>query len=74
MEGIKGTEEIERRCKDDCKIGFVLHPVDIDSLIEVADGGGNMPPKSTWFEPKPREGFIIRLFDTSNRLTQMSTN
>lgn len=40
-----------------------MHPVHIGDLIKVADAGMIMPPKSTWFEPKPRAGFIVRMFD-----------
>ena len=61
--GIRGLAELERRCKDDCKAAFALHPVSIEELMAVADAGQIMPPKSTWFEPKPRAGFVIRLFD-----------
>jgi uncharacterized protein (DUF1015 family) len=39
-----------------------MHPVVINDLISVADAGMIMPPKSTWFEPKPRSGFAIRVF------------
>jgi len=40
-----------------------MHPVVIEDLLAVADQGLIMPPKSTWFEPKPRAGFIVRVFD-----------
>jgi len=40
-----------------------MHPVVIEDLLSVADQGLIMPPKSTWFEPKPRAGFIVRVFD-----------
>jgi len=40
-----------------------MHPVRIDDLIGVADADMIMPPKSTWFEPKPRSGFVVRVFD-----------
>jgi uncharacterized protein (DUF1015 family) len=42
---------------------FAMHPVVIDDLMTVADAGMIMPPKSTWFEPKPRSGFVVRVFD-----------
>ena len=41
-----------------------MYPVSIEAITRVADMGKNMPPKSTWFEPKPREGFILRIFNT----------
>ena len=40
-----------------------MFPVKIDDLLKVADAGLTMPPKSTWFEPKPRSGFVVRVFD-----------
>jgi uncharacterized protein (DUF1015 family) len=40
-----------------------MYPVKIDDLIKVADADMIMPAKSTWFEPKPRSGFVIRKFD-----------
>ena len=51
------------RCKKDCKIAIAVYPIHIDELFKVADAGLIMPPKSTWFEPKPRAGFIVRVFD-----------
>ena len=61
--GIRGLEELERRCSLDAKIAFALHPVSIDELLIVADAGKVMPPKSTWFEPKLRSGLVVRLLD-----------
>ena len=40
-----------------------MHPVKIEDLLKVADKDMIMPPKSTWFEPKPRSGFVLRMFD-----------
>ncbi len=60
--GIRGHAELERRCKADCIAAIALCPVDIQELLNVADANLIMPPKSTWFEPKPRSGFILRLF------------
>ena len=57
--GIRGTEELERRVKDDCKIAFAMYPTSISELFDVADAGLLMPPKSTWFEPKLRSGIFI---------------
>ena len=56
--GIRGTEELE------CKVGaegvaFTMCATSIDQLLAVADAGGVMPPKSTWFEPKLRSGLFI---------------
>jgi len=61
--GIRGLAELEKRCKEDCVAGFAMFPVSIEELLAVADAGMIMPPKSTWFEPKPRSGFVVRCFD-----------
>ncbi len=42
-------------------VAFVLRPVEIRDLMRIADGGGIMPPKSTWFEPKLRDGLLSHL-------------
>lgn len=57
--GIRGFNELERRCAEDCKAAFALYPTDITELFAVADAGRLMPPKSTWFEPKLRSGLFI---------------
>ena len=57
--GIRGLEELERRCNSDCKIAFAMYPTSIAELFAVADAGLLMPPKSTWFEPKLRSGLFI---------------
>ncbi len=61
--GIRGMEELERRCQTDCAVAFALPPVSIEQLLSVADSGQVMPPKSTWFEPKLRSGMVVRLLD-----------
>ena len=61
--GIRGLQELERRCNEDAQVAFAMHPVQIEDLINVADSGLIMPPKSTWFEPKPRSGFVTRVFN-----------
>ena len=61
--GIRGMEELERRCQTNCAVAFALPPVSIDQLLSVADSGHVMPPKSTWFEPKLRSGLVVRLLD-----------
>ncbi|MBP6875026.1 MAG: DUF1015 domain-containing protein [Candidatus Eisenbacteria bacterium] len=58
--GIRGTAELERRCREGWAVAFALYPTGIDQLISVADAGKVMPPKSTWFEPKLRSGLIVR--------------
>ena len=57
--GIRGLEELERRCTVDCKVAFAIYPTSIAELFNVADAGLLMPPKSTWFEPKLRSGLFI---------------
>ena len=57
--GIRGLDELKRRCDVDCRIAFAMYPTSIDELFAVADAGLLMPPKSTWFEPKLRSGLFI---------------
>lgn len=57
--GIRGLEELERRVTSDMDIAFAMYPTSIEELIQVADEGKVMPPKSTWFEPKLRSGLFI---------------
>lgn len=57
--GIRGLEELERRCAQDCQVAFAMYPTSIQELFAVADAGLLMPPKSTWFEPKLRSGLFI---------------
>lgn len=59
--GIRGTAELERRCRSGWAVAFALHPTSLDQLMRVADTGAVMPPKSTWFEPKLRSGLTVRL-------------
>lgn len=61
--GIRGLEELERRVDSgDFKLAFSIFPVSIAQLMEVADEGKVMPPKSTWFEPKLRSGLVVNKF------------
>ncbi len=57
--GIRGLKELERRVNDDMELAFAMYPTTIDDLMSIADAGEIMPPKSTWFEPKPLSGFFI---------------
>lgn len=57
--GIRGLEELKRRADSDMKIAFAVYPVDMSDLLEVADNGMVMPPKSTWFEPKLGSGLFL---------------
>lgn len=60
--GIRGLDELKRRCNSDMKIAFSMYPTSITELFDVADAGLLMPPKSTWFEPKLRSGIFIHRF------------
>jgi len=58
--GIRGTDELERLVDSGrYAVAFSLHSVTMDQLLDVADNGRVMPPKSTWFEPKLRSGLVI---------------
>ena len=57
--GIRGMDELVRRCEEDCSVAFAMYPTSITELSSVADAGKLMPPKSTWFEPKLRSGLFI---------------
>lgn len=60
--GIRGLGELEKRVKDgEAKAAFSLYPVSLQQLFDIADSGGVMPPKSTWFEPKLRDGLLTHL-------------
>lgn len=60
--GIRGLPELEKRVKSgEMKLAFSLHPVSIQQLFDIADSGNVMPPKSTWFEPKLRDGLLTHL-------------
>ena len=62
--GIRGLGELERRVDHgDMAVAFSLHPVTIQQLFDIADSGEVMPPKSTWFEPKLRDGLLTHLID-----------
>lgn len=57
--GIRGLGELEKRVDSgEMKVAFSLHPVTIQQLFDIADSGNVMPPKSTWFEPKLRDGLL----------------
>jgi uncharacterized protein (DUF1015 family) len=60
--GARGTAELERRVSaGDAAVAFSLYPVSVEDLMAIADAGGIMPPKSTWFEPKLRDGLLVHL-------------
>lgn len=57
--GIRGIKELERRANSDMKIAFSMYPTEVRDIMNVADIGEVMPPKSTWFEPKLRSGLFV---------------
>ncbi len=58
--GIRGLAELERRtANDEWQAAFALYPTSIESLMDIADAGEVMPPKSTWFEPKLKSGLVV---------------
>lgn len=60
--GIRGLKELERRVNSgEMKMAFSLFPVSIEQLFSIADTGQVMPPKSTWFEPKLRDGLLTHI-------------
>ncbi|MEP7277728.1 MAG: DUF1015 family protein [Bacteroidota bacterium] len=60
--GIRGLTELEKRVNSgEMKVAFSLYPVSIPQLFDIADSGNIMPPKSTWFEPKLRDGLLTHL-------------
>ena len=61
--GIRGLGELKRRVDSgEMKAAFALYPVSMRQLIDIADTGNIMPPKTTWFEPKLRSGVVIHTF------------
>ena len=57
--GIRGLAELERRANKDMKVSFSMYATTTDDIMSIADDNKIMPPKSTWFEPKPRSGLFI---------------
>jgi uncharacterized protein (DUF1015 family) len=58
--GMRGLKELERRVNNgEMKVAFALYPVSMKQLIDIADSGKIMPPKTTWFEPKLRSGLVV---------------
>lgn len=62
--GIRGLGELEKRVDSgEMKVAFALFPVSMQQLINIADSGNIMPPKTTWFEPKLRSGLVVHTLD-----------
>lgn len=62
--GIRGLKELEKRVDSgEMKLAISLYPVSMQQLFAVADSGDVMPPKSTWFEPKLRDGLLTHIIN-----------
>ena len=62
--GIRGLGELSRRVDSgEMAVAFALYPVSMKQLVDIADSGNIMPPKTTWFEPKLRSGLAIHSLD-----------
>jgi len=60
--GARGSDALMRAVDSgDAAVAFSMYPVTVDDLMAIADDGGIMPPKSTWFEPKLRDGLLVHL-------------
>lgn len=60
--GIRGTDELVKLVDTEkAEVAFSMFPVTLDDLINISDAGEVMPPKSTWFEPKLRDGLLVHL-------------
>ncbi|HXA13981.1 MAG TPA: DUF1015 family protein [Opitutaceae bacterium] len=60
--GIRGPDELVKRVNAEGGVAFSMYPVTITQLMDIADAGQIMPPKSTWFEPKLRSGLFVHTF------------
>ena len=62
--GIRGLGELKKRVDSgEMAVAFALYPVSMKQLIDIADSGNIMPPKTTWFEPKLRSGLVVHKLD-----------
>ncbi|MCH2138077.1 MAG: DUF1015 domain-containing protein [Phycisphaerales bacterium] len=67
--GVHGVEALQAKVDaGEAAAAFAMHAVSIDQLMDVADGGHCMPPKSTWFEPKLRSGLFVHKLDAPARV------
>jgi len=63
VEGAKGVKGMKSKVsKYKGSIGFMMYPVDINDIIAVADANESLPPKSTWFEPRMKNGLLVLEF------------
>jgi uncharacterized protein (DUF1015 family) len=64
MGGVRGTDELKGRVVDGrSAVAFSMYPVTVGEMMDIADAGAIMPPKSTWFEPKLRSGLFVHVVD-----------
>ena len=61
--GIRGLKELVKLVDGGCAVAFAMYPTTLDDLMDIADAGAIMPPKSTWFEPKLRSGLFVHYLD-----------
>ncbi len=62
--GIRGLGELEKRVNSgEMKVALALYPVTMKQIMDIADTGNIMPPKTTWFEPKLRSGIVVHKLD-----------
>jgi uncharacterized protein (DUF1015 family) len=62
--GIRGTNELKNRVNSGrAAVAFSMHPTTVEQLMAISDAGQTMPPKSTWFEPKLRDGLLVHTLD-----------
>lgn len=70
VEGPKGAFGLERRVREGrAKVGFNLYPVALEDLIKISDEQDTLPPKSTWIEPRMRNGFLAHLYEAIDQVT-----
>ncbi len=64
MGGVRGLDELKGRVEDGRDaVAFSMYPVTVGEMMDIADAGAIMPPKSTWFEPKLRSGLFVHVVD-----------
>lgn len=69
--GVRGSEELEKLVDSgEWRLGIALYPTAMTDLLKVADEGKNMPPKSTWFEPKLLSGLFLHDLESTNKITE----
>ena len=60
---VRGLKELVKLVDGGCAVAFAMYPTTLDDLMDIADAGETMPPKSTWFEPKLRSGLFVHYLD-----------